>query len=57
MVASLATLTVAQTPMDFQPGSLQKLGVTFTKIDIDPPGTQVQTLSRKPRFLTIDDGC
>jgi hypothetical protein len=45
--AGLASFVAAQTPMDFQPGSLQKLGITFTKIDIDPAGTQVQALSRK----------
>jgi hypothetical protein len=46
-VAGLASLAAAQTPMDFQPGTLQKLGITFTKIEIDPAGTQVQSLTRE----------
>lgn len=37
----------AQTPMDFMPGSLVKLGVQFNSVNIDPPGSFVDSLTRK----------
>jgi hypothetical protein len=42
--AAVLALTAAQTPADFQPGTLVKLGLTYPNIQIEPVGTQVQTL-------------
>lgn len=37
--AGLAYHVAAQTPEDFTPNSLVRLGITYPKINIDPPGT------------------
>lgn len=37
----------AQTPMDFMPGTLVKLGVQFRSVNIDPPGSAVGGLDRE----------
>jgi len=46
LVASLSINVLAQTPQDFQPGTLVKLGVSFSAINIDPPGSIVQSLDQ-----------
>lgn len=44
----LSTCNVcAQTPMDFMPGTLVKLGVQFNSVNIDPAGSAVDGLGRK----------
>jgi hypothetical protein len=45
--AVVLALTAAQTPADFQPGTLVKLGVQYSNIDITPVGTQVQSLASR----------
>lgn len=46
--AALSTLwtcpSLAQTPQDFQPGSLVRLGVKYPQLSIDPAGTLAPTL-------------
>jgi hypothetical protein len=44
LVAALSVNVLAQTPQDFQPGTLVKLGVQFKAVNIDPPGSDVGTL-------------
>ncbi|KAF2673758.1 PEBP-like protein [Microthyrium microscopicum] len=44
VAAGLICSVVGQTPNDFTPGTLVKLGVIYPKIDINPPGTDVQSL-------------
>jgi hypothetical protein len=47
LAAALSLNVFAQTPQDFMPGTLVKLGVDFKSINIDPPGTDVSSLDRK----------
>jgi hypothetical protein len=48
LVASLLSGHVfAQTPMDFMPGTLVKLGVQFNSVNIDPAGSAVDGLNRE----------
>lgn len=49
LAASLLSRHVvfAQTPMDFMPGTLVKLGVQFNTVNIDPAGSAVGALDRK----------
>jgi hypothetical protein len=46
LAAALSLNVIAQTPQDFQPGSLVNLGVQFNSINISPPGTDVASLDR-----------
>jgi hypothetical protein len=46
LAAALSLNVFAQTPQDFMPGTLVKLGVAFKSINIDPPGTDVSSLDR-----------
>jgi hypothetical protein len=47
LAAALSTNVIAQTPQDFMPGTLVKLGVAFPGVNIDPAGTDVGTLDRE----------
>jgi hypothetical protein len=47
LVASLISNILAQTPIDFQPGSLVNLGVTYPAININPVGSLLQSLDRR----------
>jgi hypothetical protein len=48
LAASLLSLHVlAQTPADFMPGTLVKLGVQFNSVNIDPAGSAVDALTRE----------
>jgi hypothetical protein len=49
LAASLLSRHVAfaQTPMDFMPGTLVKLGVQYNTVNIDPAGSAVGGLDRK----------
>ena len=47
-VAALSLNVAAQTPQDFMPGSLVKLGVAYPSLNVDPAGTQVDSLQCKP---------
>ncbi|KIW04643.1 uncharacterized protein PV09_04388 [Verruconis gallopava] len=46
LVASIISNTLAQTPQDFSPGTLVKLGVAFPSINIDPVGSALQSLDQ-----------
>ena len=47
----------AQTPMDFMPGTLVKLGVQFNSVNIDPAGSAVDGLNREltPSMSRVED--
>jgi hypothetical protein len=46
LITAFVRLALSQTPTDFLPSTQQQLGVSFPKIEVTPPGTEVQTLDR-----------
>lgn len=47
LVALMAYKSLAQTPIDFKPGSLVNLGVAYPALNISPVGSLLQSLDRK----------
>lgn len=47
VAAGLAIGAAAQTPGDFMPGSLVRLGIAYPQVNIEPAGTLVPSLDGK----------